>query len=102
MIILVASCSTGEGSIEQVTTTAIPACEAVFVEGAITSVSLLETICDDGSGAHVYGHASTDCTDGRVLMWSDAGWGYEGAAFHPHPVDDVERVPPQAERDACS
>jgi hypothetical protein len=40
------------------------------------------------------------CRDGRVLIWNDLGWGYEGQPFTRH-ADGVQQVAPETERESC-
>ena len=40
------------------------------------------------------------CTDGRVLHWNEAGWGYDRGTWHPPELNQTVPVPP-AERSRC-
>lgn len=46
------------------------------------------------------GTGTYDCTDGRVLYWNDAVWGYVGEPAHEYAAD-AEQVAPKADREAC-
>jgi hypothetical protein len=80
----------------------VTVCSEHFSQGAIaTDDAFMNTPCFDADGeGHLYMTATTDCADGRVLMWNDAGWAFAGQAFNPHAAG-AEQVAPTAERTAC-
>lgn len=41
------------------------------------------------------------CSDGRVVVWADQGWGYRGDAWQPHGRPDGQLVPPDNVLAAC-
>ncbi|MEX2658266.1 MAG: hypothetical protein WD232_01115 [Acidimicrobiales bacterium] len=56
--------------------------------------------CSDDGVLIVPGIASSECSDGRVLVHNDYAWGYVGEPWNPH-EPGAEPVPPEPELDAC-
>ena len=114
LVVLAAGCGGSSGSPGTPGTSAAetttPTCSS-FV-GQPANASDFETPCkvDEATadllnepvgGLFVAGTGTTLCEDGRVLIWNDIGWGYEGEPFVQH-VEGAEQVAPQAERDKCA
>ena len=47
-----------------------------------------------------YETMSLECSDGRTLVWNEAGWGYDGSTWHPRGFNETELVP-QEEQSTC-
>lgn len=55
-----------------------PSCVELFVDGWVTDVDEAQAGCMEDGSMHVGGVGVRECTDGRRLVWSDWGWGFEG------------------------
>ena len=102
-VVVLSACSSGSGGSGATSTTGAAGarpCRVVWADGVTTPAE--STVCDRGSGdLLVSSLASTDCADGRVLVWNDEGWGYVGEPWHRHGAG-AERVAPESERTACA
>ena len=83
------------------TTAAAPApCGEVYADGVTTGEATDNVECTRDGEVFVPGTATSQCADGRVLMWNDEGWGFVGEPWSRHPADGPY-VPPLDARDAC-
>lgn len=86
------------------TATALPSCDR-FIGSAFRFDELGEACLDtDGTPRIGFMFQSYGCVDGRVLAWTDEGWGYadEADGLRPHAPPDGQRYPPQRVVDACT
>lgn len=95
VLVLAAGCSGDDGR-----GGGTPKCTEVFADGAKAEEPKDACTADDGKLSFV-GTASTDCDDGRKLLWNDYAWGFEGDVWHTYDQGD-EQVAPESERNECS
>lgn len=80
--------------------TDLPACEDVYVEGAVIDNENFGLACTRGDELLSPRPVRLECKDGRELLFNELAWGYFGEGMHITPEDDPSKVP-EAEVDEC-
>lgn len=101
---LVAAGCGGDGgdtpSASSVVPTDLPACDEVYVEGAVIDNENFGLACVRNDELISPRPVRIECNDGRELLFNDLAWGYFGEGMTLTPEDDPSKMP-EAEVDEC-
>ena len=104
VVLLVAVGCSGEDSgtpaASSVAPTDLPTCEEVYAEGAEIVERDFGLACIRGEELLSPRPVRLECSDGRILLFNDLAWGYEGETMTVTPEDDPSKMP-EAAVDDC-
>jgi hypothetical protein len=96
--LVAAGCSsddTSTPSASSVVPTDMPACDEVYAEGNVIDNEFgLACVLDDELVSPR--PVRLECGDGRILVFNDLAWGYDGEGMTITPEDDPSKMPEEA------